>query len=55
MIRRKLRDGQTLDEALTERHEKRISANAKAIEFNGNSYPSIQTLVDEYHVKASVF
>jgi hypothetical protein len=55
MLRRKLRDGQTLHEALTERHEKRISANAKAIEFNGNSYPSIQTLVDEYHVKANVF
>lgn len=55
MLRRKLRDGQTLEEALTERLEKRISANAKAIEFNGKSYPSIQSLVDEYRVKASVF
>lgn len=55
MLRRKLRDGQTLEEALTERLEKRISLNAKAIEFNGKSYPSIQSLVDEYRVKASVF
>ncbi len=55
MLRRKIRDGQTVDEALTEKVEKRISANAKAIEFNGKSYLSIKTLVDEYHVKASVF
>ena len=55
MLRRKIRDGQSVDEALTERVEKRISANAKAIEFNGKSYPSIQTLVDEHRVKASVF
>lgn len=55
MLRRKIRDGHSVDEALTERVEKRISANAKAIEFNGKSYPSIQTLVDEYRVKASVF
>lgn len=55
MLRRKLRDGQTLEEALTERLEKRISVNAKVIEFNGKSYPSIQSLVDEYRVKASVF
>lgn len=55
MLRRKIRDGQTLEEALTDRVEKRISANAKAIEFNGKSYPSIQTLIDEYHVRASVY
>lgn len=55
MLRRKLRDGQTLDEALAERLEKRISANAKAIEFNGKSYPTIQALVDVYQVKATVF
>ena len=55
MLRRKLRDGLTLDEALAERTEKRISANAKAIEFNGKSYPTIQSLVEEYQVKASVF
>ena len=54
MMRRKLRDGKSLEQALTGRAEKRISANAKAIEFNGKSYPSIQTLIDEYHVKASV-
>ena len=35
MLRRKIRDGQTLEEALTESLEKRISANAKAIQFNG--------------------
>jgi len=52
---RKLREGQTLEEALTDRHEKRISANAKAVEFNGKSYPSTQALVDKYHVKSSVF
>jgi hypothetical protein len=55
MLRRKLRDGQTLDEALSERLEKRIGANAKAVEFNGKSYPSIQSLVDEHHVKATVY
>jgi len=54
-LSRKLREGQTLEEALTDRVTKRISPNAKAIEFNGKSYPSIQTLVDEYHVKQSVF
>jgi len=55
MLRRKIRDGQTVDEALTKGVEKRISANAKAIEFNGKSYPSIQTLIDEHNVKASVY
>ncbi len=55
MLRRKLRDGLTVDEALTERLEKRISANAKPIEFNGKSYPTIQALVDVYQVKATVF
>jgi hypothetical protein len=55
MLRRKLRDGQTVEEALTEKVEKRISANAKSIQFNGNSYPSIQSLVDKYQIKASVF
>lgn len=55
MLRRKIRDGQTVDEALTERVEKRISANAKSIQFNGKSYPSIQSLVDKYQIKASVF
>jgi hypothetical protein len=55
MLRRKLRDGQTLDEALSERLEKRISANAKSVEFSGKSYPSIQSLVDAHHVKATVF
>lgn len=55
MLRRKLRDGQTVDQALSERVEQRISANAKSIQFNGNSYPSIQSLVDKYQIKASVF
>jgi len=55
MLRRKLRDGQTLDEALTKRVEKRIRVDANPIEFNGNLYPSIQTLVNKYQVKSSVF
>jgi hypothetical protein len=55
MLRRKLRDGQTLDEALSERLEKRISANARSVEFSGKSYPSIQSLVDAHHVKATVY
>jgi hypothetical protein len=55
MLRRKLRDGQTLDEALTKRVEKRIRVDAKSIKFNGNLYPSIQMLVDKYQVKSSVF
>jgi len=55
MLRRKLRDGQTLDEALTKRVEKRIRVDAKSIEFNGNFYPSIKMLVDKYQVKSSVF
>ena len=55
MLRRKIRDGQTVDEALTKKVEKRIRVDAKSIEFNGNFYPSIQTLVDKYQVKSSVF
>lgn len=54
VLRRKLRDGQTLDEALTKRVEKRIKVDAKPIEFNGNVYPSAQLLVDKYRVKSSV-
>jgi hypothetical protein len=55
MVRKKIRDGQSLDEALKERVKKRISANAKAIQFNGISYSSIQSLIDKYQIKASVF
>jgi len=55
MLRRKIRDGQTVDEALSEIVEKRISANAKSIQFNGKNYPSIQSLVDKYQIKATVF
>ena len=55
MLRRKIRDGQTLEDALTKKAEKRIRVDAKSIEFNGTLYPSIQLLVDKYQVKASVF
>ncbi len=55
MLRRKIRDGQKIDEALTKRVEKRIRVDAKSIEFNGNLYPSIPTLVNKYQVQASVF
>ncbi len=55
MLRRKIRDGQTIDQALAERVEKRISSNAKSIQFNGISYPSIQSLLSIYQVKATVF
>ena len=55
MLRRKLRDGQTLDAALTKRADKKIRVDAKSIEFKGTLYPSIQMLVDKYQVKSSVF
>lgn len=55
MLRRKIRDGQTLEDALTKKAEKRIRVDAKSIEFNGTLYPSIQLLVDKYQVKSSVF
>lgn len=55
MLRRKIRDGLSIEDAIEDKKPKRISPLAKSVEFNGRSYKSIQSLVDAHQIKASVF
>lgn len=55
MLRRKIREGLSIEDAIEDKQLKKISPLAKPVDFNGKSYPSIQSLVDAHHITASVF
>ncbi len=55
MLRRKLREGYSLQEIISNEVKRKAHANAKPIAFNKKLYPSIHALVDEFKIKASVY